>query len=144
MWFVLLMLLETASLPVRWPALCSSGSFLISRTTNMCFSWKTRFLRGLFFLVLSHTLFCLKLYFRLMNLVLIHIGVVFLSSSSQVVYLPLITLVWFFFVFELILSYFGSDNWIWIRNLKLKTLVVKKNSCKEKRKHIKLVLFGPP
>ena len=78
-------------------------------------------------------------YFRLMNLVLMHI----LSSSSQVVSLPLIILVWFFFFFfELILSYFGSDNWILIRNLKLKTLVVKKNSCKEKRKHIKSDLFG--
>ena len=29
-------------------------------------------------------------------------------------------------LFELILSYFGSDNWIWIRNLKLKTLVEKR------------------
>ena len=39
-----------------------------------------------------------------------------------------------FFFFELILSYFGSDNWIWIRNLKLKNLVVKKKKKKQKQK----------
>ena len=118
------MLLEIASLRVKWLALCSSGSFLMSSTTDICFTWKTRFSRGLFFSVLSHTLFCLKLYFRLMNLILIHIGVVFFSFSSQLVSLLPIVLIWF--LFELILSYFGSDNWIWIRNLKLKTIVIKK------------------
>ena len=67
LWFVLLMLLQVASFPVRWLALSSSRSFLMSRTINICFSWKSCFLRGLFFSVLSHTLFCLQLYFRLMN-----------------------------------------------------------------------------
>ena len=118
------MLLEIASLRVKWLALCSSGSFLMSSTTDICFTWKTRFSRGLFFSVLSHILFCLKLYFRLMNLILIYIGVVFFSFSSQLVSLLPIVLIWF--LFELILSYFGSDNWIWIRNLKLKTIVIKK------------------
>ena len=138
------MLLEIASLRVKWLALCSSGSFLMSSTTDICFTWKTRFSRGLFFSVLSHTLFCLKLYFRLMNLILIHIGVVFFSFSSRLVSLLPIVLIWF--LFELILSYFGSDNWIWIRNLKLKTIVIKK-----KRKETyqigpvwsTLVHFGP-
>ena len=55
-------------------------------------------------------LYFLKLYFGL-----ICIGVVFLSSPSQVVTLPLMTLVWF--LFELMLSYFGSDNWIYIKTL---------------------------
>ena len=59
-----------------------------------------------------------------MNLILIHIGVVFFSFPSQLVSLLPIVLIWF--LFELILSYFGSDNWIWIRNLKLKTIVIKK------------------
>ena len=134
------MLLEIASLRVKWLALCSSGSFLMSSTTDICFTWKTRFSRGLFFSVLSHTLFCLKLYFRLMNLILIYIGVVFFSFSSQLVSLLPIVLIWF--LFELILSYFGSDNWIWIRNLKLKTIVIKKKKKGNISNRSCLVYFG--
>ena len=113
------MLLEIASLRVKWLALCSSGSFLIS---TVKYYWYLFYMKNT--LLKRPVLLGFKLYFRLMNLILIHIGVVFFSFSSQLVSLLPIVLIWF--LFELILSYFGSDNWIWIRNLKLKTIVIKK------------------
>ena len=118
------MLLEIASLRVKWLALCSSGSFLIS---TVKYYWYLFYMKNT--LLKRPVLLGFKLYFRLMNLILIHIGVVFFSFSSQLVSLLPIVLIWF--LFELILSYFGSDNWIWIINLKLKTIVIKK-----KRKEI--------
>ena len=54
LWFFLLMLLQIASFPVRWLALSSSGSFLMSRTINICSSWKSCWASALKNAILSY------------------------------------------------------------------------------------------
>ena len=80
-------------------------------------------------LYIDELLWFLKLY-----LGIIHFGVVFFSSPLQLEYLSLIVLIWF--LFELILNYFGSKNLSLYQNTILTMLITARHL-------VHFIQFGP-